>query len=161
MKLKQFLASKALAEFLVTRVELDVASGGQKIATLFLHAPIPQVQGSQMVKDPVSNETARVIAYDVEYVKIAEDDFDAEGIDIDESGQGLVKTNELSLDVAKGSGEVWLKREKFSAFARGQRQNRADERSAGLMSKIKERQTKAAFKGVDVNQPVKPEVVAE
>lgn len=158
-KLKDVVGLKSTTEFNVASFTVEVAErDGSKIAVLQLDKPIPVVEGSQFVGDDASGDRERLKAYDVESVRVHQDDFDAEGIDIDpETGKGTVKCD-LRLDVAN-SGDVWLKSKSFAAFAREKAGERKSERQSGIVAKMQERRAKATFKG-DMLNDKQPEAVA-
>lgn len=158
MNLQSFVKDKKAAEFEVVGVDVEIAeSDGKKIAILRLKTPIPLVQGSQIVTDSASNVSQKMEAYDVEFVRIHEDDFGAEGIEINEDGTGTVKCD-LRLDVTR-NGDVWLKKQSFRSWARDKANERRNDRSSGILNKMNARKTQAEFKGVDTNV-TKPEPVA-
>lgn len=158
-KLKDVVGLVSTTQFNVVGFTVESAErDGSKIAVLQLDKPIPVVEGSQFVGDDASGDRERLKAYDVETVRVHQDDFDADGIDIDpETRKGTVKCD-LRLDVAN-SGDVWLKAKSFAAFAREKAGERKSERQSGIVAKMQERRAKATFKG-DVLVDQKPEVVA-
>lgn len=163
MKLSQYVASKKITEFEVASTTYDVAEkDGTKIAVLHLKTPIPNVKGSSLLTDEVTNETIRNEQWDVDTVRVAEANFDVDGIDLNEDGSGTVKCD-LRLDVSR-RGEVWLTKESFSSFGRKSSRNRRSEGRTSLMDRIKERQTRATFASntTDAGAPAgnKPETVA-
>lgn len=160
-KLKEVIGLRSTTQFNVVSFSVEIAErDGSKIAVLQLDKPLAIVEGSQFVGDEANGDRERLKAYDVESVRVFERDFEAEGIDIDpETGKGTVKCD-LRLDVAN-SGDVWLTSKSFASFAREKAGERKAERSSGIVAKMAERRTKAAFKGNALQgEKEQPEVVA-
>lgn len=156
MKLTNYLANKSQTEFEVAKTEMEVTeSNGEKIAVLHLKKPIPLVQGSMTATDDANGISERLEAYDVEVVRMHQRDFDAEGIEINEDGTGLVKTN-LRLDVSN-RGDVWLTSKSFNAFRREKSADRRNERRSGIVNKMQERKAMKNLSGANLEE--KPEVV--
>lgn len=164
MKLSAFTKDKAMVEFEFERLELGITEAdGSKYAILYLKEPIAEVTGSQTISDSATGDTERVAAWDVDKVQIAERNFDADGIEINEDGTGIVKTNSLRLDVAKGSGDVWLTDVSFAQFGRLKRQENQQTRNGGMITRIQSRKTQATFKDKKVteNKPTPQSVASE
>lgn len=155
MKLNEFVSEKAISELVIARTEIVPTESGEKVAILHLKQPLASVTGSQSIIDDASGETVRIEAYDVEAVKIHESDMEDDGFNMNEDGSGTYK-GDLRLDVAKGSGDVWLKATSFAASAREMRKANRTERQGGLLSKIRERQ-----KAAKTTNAARPTVVVE
>ncbi len=163
MKLKEFLQGKAQTEFKVKRVEMRISqTDNSQIAVLYVDGVIPHVIGSQSLTDDMTDETMRLQAWDVEQVFIHERDMgDDDGITINPDGTGEVKSN-LVLDVSNRD-EVWLRKKSLAQFGNERRQERRSERRSGLINKMNERKTRAAFPSPSQNGKVElsPTPVAE
>lgn len=91
------------------------ADGKSRIAVLQLAEPIEFVRGSQEV-DTGDGILQGMTATDVTEVKVIEDDFDKIDWD-DTTDTGSYMGDGMVLDVAKRTGQVWLKTVPFSASA--------------------------------------------
>jgi hypothetical protein len=159
MKLGEFLKDKKQSNLEIASVEMTFTeTTGEKIAILHLSTPLGIVTGSQSITDEDTNTTERVVAYDVDSIKVHESDIDDEGFDMLDNGSGKYSGN-LRLDVAKSSGEVWLRSESFAAGARAFRTENRNKRNGGMVARIAERRAQAQAKqgnkaGVEpVSQP--------
>lgn len=161
MKLAEFLKDKTLVDVKITRVSVELTeNNGEKIAVLSLSEPIPLVEGSRFIVDDDNKEQERMKAYDVETLRVHERDMEAEGIEINEDGTGFIKADKLRLDVSN-SGDVWVTSKSFRAFVTEKRNERRNERTSGIISKMKERGALSALKSTGTSTAkTKPDAVA-
>lgn len=162
MKLKEFLSGKSQTEFKIKSIEMRVSqTDGSQIGVLHVDGLIPHVTGSQSLTDDMTDETMRLQAWDVDTVYIHERDMgDDDGITVNPDGTGVVKSN-LILDVSNRD-EVWLRKQSLAQFGNERRRERRSERRSGLINKMNERKTRAAFpQGPSTSAPIAPTPVAE
>ena len=125
--------SEVRFSFTIDAVEAD--KNGKKIAVLLLDTPIDRVRGTQKID--VNGLPTQLVVRDVQEVKVHEDQMDDEGFSFDlEEGTGVYVGSNLLLDVAKGSGDVWLVKTPFSVSVSNFRAARNMERNAGLQQKL-------------------------
>lgn len=153
MKLSEFLKDKKQSNLEIASTEITYTEGGEKIAILTLATPLPHVTGSQTIE--VEGVVERVEEWDVTTVKVHQNDQDDEGFDFNEDGSGTYK-GDLRLDVAKSTGEVWLRAETFAASARAMRNENQAKRNGGSVSRIQQRRAAAAAKAGEGQSRVQP-----
>lgn len=142
-KLSAALKDRAVTEIVVSKVEIEPASDGKRIAVLTLKNPLEEVRGSQRIPDPASEGQLVVMtAYDVSVVKVREELFDEIETE-NPDGTGKIKSN-FRLDVAKRSGDVWLTKEPFTAVGARGRNDRQAATNARIADSIRQRRMKSA-----------------
>lgn len=156
MKLRDHLKGKFMAEFEFSSYDKRVSQAdGSEIVLFHLSKPLKHVIGSQTLTDDATDETVRMQAWDVTEVFIHERDMgDDDGIDVNDDGSGIVKSN-LMLDVTNRN-EVWLRRESLAAFGAGRRRERRSERRSGLIGKMNEMKTRSIYGNKNVDPEGKP-----
>ena len=113
---------------------------GKITAILELAEPIAQVKGSQRYE--MGGNTGYYSATDVTEVRVHEDNF-VDGFEFDEDGDGgEYKGEELQLDVAKRTGEVWLVKIPFAQAANTFRSANRNDRTASIIKAQLEREGK-------------------
>lgn len=146
MKLES-LVTKFAIEFEFSHYQLTVAdSDRKKIAVLYLKEPIPTVEGSQIISDEEAGIREKVKAYDVETVRIHQDDFAAANVTINEDGSGSVKCD-LILDVSKRTREVWIKSISFARFRANQQVERNAAQNRAILGDMQARKASKLLAG--------------
>lgn len=113
---------------------------GKITAILELEEPLAQVKGSQRYE--VGGNSGYYSASDVTEVRVHEENF-VDGFEFEEDGDGgEYKGEELQLDVAKRTGEVWLVKTPFAQAANTFRSNNRNERTANVIKAQLEREGK-------------------
>lgn len=140
LSLKEKLLLVATLSLNFVNIRSEKASDGTMIAILELAEPKEEVIGSQTYDD--NGTTRNYKAYDVEEVRVHEDDF-VDGFEFDENGTtGTYNGAELEFDVAK-NGRVWLVTEKFSQAGNRMRREGRNNRVQEIINRQKEREAKA------------------
>jgi hypothetical protein len=154
MTLQELLSQTKRSEFEFVNIQKDYAEDGSKLAIFTLKTAIPEVTGSQTVTDGVNTE--RVSAFDVTSVKMHEEDIAELGeneFTLNADGKSGKISTDLRLDVAKRSGDVWLKSTSFAASGREMRESKQLSRRDQLMAAINKRKEDAKPSSPVVNAP--------
>ena len=143
MKLSQFIGKNKLVDLVIATITKTISTTGETVLVLGLKTPIAHVIGSQSINDEGANVRVKVESFDVEEVRIHEQTFGAaeDAFDIKEDGTGTCKSDDLMLDVAKSTGEVWLraKGDSFANMGRAARQDAGRKRNGEILARIKAR----------------------
>lgn len=125
-------------------VAVKKAADGKRIAILQLADPIALVRGSQDVQ--VNGAMHGVVARDVTEVQVYEEDFEKyPGFYWDEeTNTGGYEGDQLILDVAKRTQQVWLRSTSFAASGTEYRNSAQNERYAKMIFGNKDTADKAA-----------------
>lgn len=153
MKLADFLKDRKQSNLEIASTDVIYTEGGEKIAILHLATPIGHVLGSQTIE--VDGVVEKVEEWDVTTVKVHQNEQDDEGFSYNEDGSGTYK-GDLRLDVAKSSGEVWLRAETFAASARAMRNENTAKRNGGTVGRIQQRRLAAAARAGQSQSRVEP-----
>jgi len=176
--LEQILGTKKKVSLVFNDLIVDETRDGLPILHLVMAKPLDVVYGRK-IPDEMSGGTITLEARDVERVSIGAEALTAINIkeaeiqkaiengDKDvkplftwtEEGKSGTLECDLQLDVSNAA-EVWIVKEKFSAFGARKRKERRSNENSALINKIKDAKTKSEFKNVDVNAPEKPASVA-
>lgn len=159
-KFSEILGNRAKVDLEFVDIQEDETAGGLAYVKLILKNPIPLVTGGKR-RDNTSGETIGLEAADVEVVSINPDalkvidELEEAGtavfswVDGMEGKAGKLITSDLRLDVSNNL-DVWVVKESFAAWAKGQRDSRNQKRNTGLMNKMNEAKAKRTLKDVDV-----------
>jgi len=152
-KLLDLMAETKRTEFEFVDLKKDYDSNGKPVAVFTLKEAMVEVEGSQ--RDQITGE--RINAYDVTQIKMHEEDMQELSDDefvpdpANPKKAGKLSTD-LRLDVAKSTGEVWVKATSFAISGREMRDSRKINRRALLVEAMR--------KSADVSSPApaaKPE----
>lgn len=186
INLAELMKEKAGISVEFTSFIVDETGTGQPLIRLTLKNPIAKISGSQIINDTVSGDSLRNEAVDVTELVIGKSTIDdikkwdtesqeaydkakaadpntkvvAETVfDVNEDGSGIIKSDKLFFDVSQ-AGEGWITSVKFAAFVRNQQQERRNNNKSGIVSRLRERQTKGTFKDTNVAANKNAEAVA-
>lgn len=158
-KLSEILGSKKGVDFEFVGLQMDETRDGLPIVRLILKDNLPVVYGRQIV-DPVSQDRVRVEANDVEMVSIGKDTLDIiDKMESDgkspftwtrEGESGRFKTDELRLDVAGQTLEVWVTKDGFAAFGAKRRNEQRQAQRSSLVARLRANKTEKEFKDTNL-----------
>lgn len=131
ISLLEKLKNATLLELLFTGLTVNKTAQGENFAILQLADPIESVRGSQEVD--IDGVTYPVMARDVTEIKIMESDIDETFQWDTDTDTGSYKGSDLILDVAKSTGQVWLRSESFAAGGRALRSTNQKSRLKALI----------------------------
>lgn len=135
ISLREKLAAITMLALEFTGINVQKDKDGKDIAILTLAEPIPYVRGSQEVV--YEGQTYPVTASDVTEIKVHEDDFNEDFSFDDGSDTGSYKGSELTLDVAKSTKSVWLRKNSFASAGNEMRSKFRNERLGKLVASLK------------------------
>jgi len=163
MLLSDILSAKAGVNLEFVNFELDETTQGDPIIILTLAEP--QSFTGRRLNDRDTGDSVRLKADDVEMVVINPaaiaviKELEAAGETVftwKEAGKsGTIKSDKLVTDVSTNQ-EVWISDMKFAKFGAQKRKENQQNRTSGLVSKLRVNQTKKELGGVKMNTQPEP-----